>query len=675
MREWIAAVKNAAVLTVLTVCACGGGDSPDRLSSATHIRMPKIFGSHMVLQHGRDIAVWGKADPGGGVTVVLNDHAAHARVSADSTWRMILPPLNAGGPYEMQVLGADTTVFRDILAGEVWICSGQSNMEWPLIDARNGDKEVARADYPDMRIFTVQHNTAFRPLDTLETCGWMPVNPYNSRHFSAVAYFFGRDIHRHVKVPVGLIHSSWGGTPVEAWTSQKTIKKQKEFKAIIRMLNEKRKGKTESAVINPFSSWETQVRDWRAWIDEQDMGLADSAKTWYDTETGTEDWPVMDIPRPWETGGLSGYNGVVWFRKEITFGGRDPEKSWTLCLGPLDDIDFTWLNGRLLGSETVYNTYRRYHIPENLVRPGRNVLTVRILDYTGVGGFWGAPGDIKLISDAGDSMSLAGPWRYRPGVDMKTAAGYLNSPKYLQQLPTVLYNGMVAPLIPYTMRGVIWYQGEDNASRAYQYRHLFPAMIRDWRARWAEGDFPFIFVQLANYMTIAGEPGESDWAELREAQLMTLSEPNTGMAVAIDIGEAEDIHPRNKQEVGRRLALYARACVYGEDVEYSGPIYHKMQTENDRIRLIFLHAASGLTAKGGVLKGFAIAGEDRKFVWADAVIEGNTVVVSSPSVPHPVAVRYGWANNPTCNLYNGEDLPASPFRTDNWPGITKDVLF
>ncbi|MBN1783245.1 9-O-acetylesterase [bacterium] len=675
MKSLISASVHTAVVAVLLLCAGCRGNNPDRLSPAAHIRLPKIFGNHMVLQHDHDIAVWGKADPGGCVTVVLNGHTAHAKVSKDSTWHLKLPPVDAGGPYVMQILGSDTLLFSDILAGEVWICSGQSNMEWPLIETVNSEREIARADYPGMRIFTVMRNTALHPVDTLSTYGWMPVNPANIPYFSAVGYLFGRDIHKHLHVPVGLIHISWGGTPVEAWTSLQTMEKQKEFEEIIRMLKDKEKVKADSAVINPFSSLEEQVRSWQAWITDMDAGLADSADTWIDPQAETEDWPVMDIPGPRESGGLPGYDGVVWFRKEVEIGGPDTEKSWTLCLGPLDDIDFTYLNGQLLGSETVYNTVRRYRIPKGQLKPGVNILVVRILDFSGVGGFWGAPDDVKLVSSRGDSISLAGEWRFKPGVELKMTSGYLSTPRHVQQLPTVLFNGMVAPVIPYTMRGVIWYQGEDNASRAYQYRRLFPAMIRDWRTRWAQGDFPFLFVQLANYMTAASKPGDSDWAELREAQCMALSEPNTGMAVAIDIGEAEHIHPGNKREVGRRLALIARARVYGEDVVYSGPLLQGMRKEDGQIRLTFQHTGTGLIAKGGELKGFAIAGADRKFVWADARIEGNTVVVFNPGIPDPVSVRYGWANNPACSLYNREGLPASPFRTDNWPGITKDVVF
>jgi len=675
MRSLIFFAIQSIILPLLLACTSIHADSMDRLEPATHIRLPKIFGSYMVLQQDHDIAVWGTADPGGRVTVVLDRHVVHARVSKDSTWHMTLPPMKAGGPYQMHILGSDTTLFNNVLVGEVWICSGQSNMEWPLINSENGSEEIANADYPDIRIFTVWHNTAFQPLDTLGTYGWMPVNSPNIRHFSAVGYFFGRDIHENVKVPVGLIHTSWGGTPADAWTSLPAIRKQKGFDKFLENLKKREIENFVSDSADTFASWEEQIQNWREKVTELDMGLNSSAKPWYEIQIETDDWLMMDIPTPWETGGLPGYNGVVWFRKEVELTESDINKSWILHLGALDDIDFTWLNGEFLGSETFFDIYRQYAIPENRLKPGRNVIAVRILDFSGTGGFWGMQDEIKLISALGDSIPLTGEWRYKVGVDMKGAPSSLALPRQLQQLPTVLFNGMVSPIIPYTMRGVIWYQGEDNVDRAYQYRRLFPGMIQDWRTHWGQGDFPFIFVQLANYMTAARYPGDSDWAELREAQLMTLSEPNTGMAVAIDIGEAGDIHPRNKRDVGRRLALYARARAYGEDVVYSGPLFQKMQTENGQIRLIFQHTGAGLMAKGGELKGFAIAGENRKFVWADAMIEGNTVVVSSPRIPHPVAVRYGWANNPVCNLYNREGLPASPFRTDSWPGITKNVVF
>ncbi len=444
------------------------------------LKLPSILGDHMVFQQGMPIVVWGWGKPGEEVKVSLDGMERKGKVYADGKWMVKLPARPAGGPYEVKITsGEDEITLKDVLIGEVWVCSGQSNMEWPVAASNNAQEEISRANYPQIRLFTVPHATSLVPQ---ENCGgrWEVCSPNTVGGFSAVAYFFGREIHEKLKVPIGLIHTSWGGTPAESWTDLETLR---------------------------------------------------------------------------------------------------------------SDPDLTPLLERIPKESTNLN-----------------------------------------------------PW-----------------------IPTALYNAMIHPLLPFRIRGAIWYQGESNADRAYQYRKLFPVMIEGWRRNWKEGDFPFLFVQLANFMARQPEPTESAWAELREAQLLTLKTvPNTGMAVAIDIGDANDIHPRNKQDVGKRLALWALALTYGQKVEYSGPIYREMRIEGDKIRIFFDHADGGLVAKGGELKGFAIAGADRKFHWARARIEGDTVVVWSEEVPQPVAVRYAWADNPDCNLYNKAGLPAPPFRTDDW---------
>jgi len=393
------------------------------------------------------------------------------------------------------------------------------------------------------------------------------------------------------------------------------------------------------------------------------------------------DWQQMEVPKLWGQPDLANFDGLVWFRKEVEIPQSWVGKELTLELGPIDDMDTTWINGiRVGGFETPghWRTERKYKIGPTVIKAGRNTIAVRILDTGGGGGIYGTAEQMKLKpAGAADDTEilLAGTWRYKKSYDMQSMPSQPRPPLRVnhQNAPTALYNAMIAPLIPYGIGGAIWYQGESNASRAYQYRELFPAMIKNWRDDWQQGDFPFLFVQLANFMAVTPETVESAWAELREAQLMTLASPNTGMAVIIDIGEANDIHPKNKQDVGRRLALWALAKTYGKNVVYSGPIYKSMNVEGNKVRLDFEHLGGGLVAGGSEsLKGFSIAGADQKFVWADAKIDGNTVVVSSDKVTEPVAVRYGWADNPVCNLYNKEGLPASPFRTDDWPGITID---
>ena len=485
------------------------------------VSLPAVFSDHMVLQRGPAVPVWGKADPGEKVTVEVAGRKASATADGEGSWKVRMNLPQAGGPFELVVSGKNKVTFKDVLVGEVWVCSGQSNMQWPVQRAMNAKEEIARADYPNLRLFTVKRVVSHRPLSDTEGA-WVRCSPQTVPGFSAVAYFFGRDLHKALSVPVGLIHTSWGGTPAEAWTSEETLNAYPEFAPIL-----KRWAEVEARWPEAKKKYEESLKAWREKV-----------------------------------------------KKAKAEGKRPP---------------------------------RRPRPPLNPDHP-----------------HW----------------------------------------------PSGLFNGMIAPIIPYGIKGAIWYQGESNAGRAHQYRALFSAMIRDWRDKWGRGDFPFLFVQLANFMARSAEPQESAWAELREAQTAALALPRTAMAVAIDIGEARNIHPKNKQEVGRRLSLGAQAVAYGRDIVYSGPLYAGMTIEGDRARIFFSHVGGGLTAKGGALKGFAIAGADHKFVWARAEIEGDTVVVRSDKVPEPVAVRYAWADNPECNLYNKEGLPASPFRTDFWPGVT-----
>ena len=485
------------------------------------VSLPAIFSDHMVLQRQIAISVWGNASANEEIVVELDTQRVRITADAGGTWQIHLNPMDAGGPYQLTVRGENVITFKNVMIGEVWVCSGQSNMAWPVRRSQDAEDEIKAADYPNIRLFTVKRSAAQRPAQDVEGI-WSVCDTSRVGTFSAVAYYFGRRLHKSLNVPIGLINTSWGGTPVEAWTSLPALQVLPEYAPL-----GKRWAEHIAAYPEALEKFQAEFAVWRA--------NADSLRA---------------------------------------LGQRRPRRPWR---GP-------------------------------------------------------------------------------------------NSP----HRPSVLYNGMIAPLVSYGIRGAIWYQGESNAGRAYQYRTLFPAMIQNWRSSWGQGAFPFFFVQLANFRQVKDNPEESAWAELREAQLMTLSLPNTGMAVAIDIGEADDIHPRNKQDVGLRLALGAEAMVYDMDQPRSGPIYRSMAVEEDKIRLRFDHAYGGLKAKDYVIKGFAIAGQDRKFVWAEAKIDGDDVLVWSKDVQQPVAVRYAWADNPICNLYNGADLPASPFRTDDWRGITAD---
>ena len=414
----------------------------------------------------------------------------------------------------------------------------------------------------------------------------------------------------------------------------------------------------------------SDVEDWKKEIEKIDKGFVDGRAAWTVTDFEDSAWKTMEVPGLMQEQGLKGFNGIVWFRKTIEIPAKWEGKELTLNVGVIDDNDFTYFNGVQVGHTEGWMTPRSYKIPKELVKSGKAVIAVRVMDTGGTGGINGSPESISLHCSQSDVIPLAGDWKYQVSLNIKDIPQMPVNTANEPNIPGFLFNAMLNPLIPYSIKGAIWYQGEANTGQAYQYRELMPLMIKDWRDRWGY-DFPFYMVQLASFTAQQTAPVDATWAELREAQTRTLHLENTGMAVTIDIGDAFDIHPKNKQEVGRRLALAARAQTYGEKISYSGPMYDTYQIEGNKIRIYFKHTDGGLkTLNNEVIKGFTIAGIDHKFYWANAVIEGNTIVVSSPEVTFPIAVRYAWADNPICNLYNGANLPASPFRTDDWPGIT-----
>jgi sialate O-acetylesterase len=642
-------------------------------TASADVRLPALFGDHMVVQQAAPVRVWGWADAGEGVTVRLAGQEAKATADERGQWSVQLPPLAAGGPHTLDVVGKNTLRVTDVLVGEVWIASGQSNMEFSLAQAANAKNEIAAASYPRLRHFTVAKAMDVRPRSDV-TGSWQVCSPETAGGFSAVGYFFARDLIKALDVPVGIIHTSWGGTPAEAWTSREALAASPELRKMVEDFDRRRSDPAARA------EYERALAAWEAQNVASDTGNEGQAAGFARPDLDATQWQAVEMPQRIEQAGFA-IDGAIWFRRDVEIPAAWAGKDLTLALGPIDDFDTTYFAGvevGHIGKETPgYYTYpRRCTVPAALVKAGRTTIAVRVFDRAGEGGFGGGAKDLTLGPAAGGEapLGLAGTWLAK----VERAVGPLSpnwgtqptSPED-QNAPTTLYNAMLAPLTPFAIKGAIWYQGESNAARAYQYRTLFPSMIRDWRRAFGQGDFPFHFVQLANFMARDAEPAESEWAELREAQALTLAEPATGMAVIIDIGEGDNIHPRNKQDVGRRLALNALARTYGRALEYSGPTYRSMGIEGSAARLTLDHA-QGLVAKGegGVVKGFAIAGADRKFVWAEARIEGQQVVVSSPKVQAPVAVRYGWGNNPEVNLYNAADLPAAPFRTDDWPGLT-----
>lgn len=685
-RTFLHQVLTAAVLAAASAApALPSSGTADNNGS---LRLAALFTDHMVLQRDALCPVWGWAAPGQTVTVSLSGaettgtSTTAALAGPDGKWTARIGPFAAGGPCSLTVAtDAQSVTLRDVLIGEVWICSGQSNMDWPVRLSRDPEATIASSSDTLLRLFSVPHRSVPLPLpDIPDAAPWKLCGPETVGGFSAVAYFFGKDLRERLNVPVGLIKTAAGGTPAESWTSREGLGPFVEFHHGIAALN--------AEPLEPEKAqarYQERLAAWNRMRDEADPGFDAKASAeksggaspwkWAGPDVDTSGWNRIQIPGKWEDQGYPTFDGTVWLRREIELPAEAlGSGGLVLHLGPVDDSEETWFNGHRLGTEPGRGA-RTYEIAADQARPGRNVLSIRVFDFGGAGGFNGKPEDFYLETTGTENarrFPLAGEWKFHTGADLSKLPPAPRPPGNWSR-PTGLFNGMVAPLIPYAMRGVIWYQGESNAPRAWQYRTLFPAMIEDWRRLWQQGDFPFLYVQLANFLARKPEPDEDTWAELRDAQLATLRVPNTAMASAVDIGEAGDIHPRNKQDVGRRLSRAARALAYGEDVEWSGPLYSGMSVEGNAIRVRFTHTKGGLTAPGGELKGFAIAGKDRKFVWADARIEGDTVVVSSPQVEDPVAVRYGWAINPEITLYNGEGLPASPFRTDDWPALSRDA--
>ncbi|MCB0582866.1 MAG: beta galactosidase jelly roll domain-containing protein, partial [Phaeodactylibacter sp.] len=620
------------------------------------LSLPHIFSDHMVLQRGQAIKVWGWAAPDETIRVELDNKSAVGRTDEHGGWEVALPAMDAGGPYELKVHCMDSVVvLKDVLVGEVWLCSGQSNMEWPMSLANDAKQEIAAADFPQIRLFTVPKDMNTQPLGNTLPAQWERCSPAAAADFSAVGYFFGRHLHENLGVPIGLVDATWGGTAVETWTSAEALAGDPELGEVARGLEERdfedmmKRSRAEQAA-------------WEKAIDEQDKGLKEE---WHKEGYDWGGWKTMELPQPWEDAGYEGLDGAVWFKRAFTLAAGEVAGPVKLELGPIDDSDVTYVNGVEVGRMiNQYNADRSYAVPAGLLREGENTITVRVIDTGGGGGIYGEPEALKIITSR-RSISLAGPWHFSIGTGELPPRPAILHPN---SLPALLYNAMIHPLIPFGIRGAIWYQGESNAGDAFRYRERFRLMIRDWRKQWGQGDFPFLFVQLANFHEEQKEPAESQWAELRESQARALKEPHTGMAVAIDIGEADDIHPRNKQEVGRRLALTARAIVYGEALEYSGPVYRASKIEDNRIRLYFSHFGRQLISRHGLewLRGFSVAGADGVFHPAQARIsEDNTVLVSSEAVPAPRYVRYAWADNPgQLDLYNDAGLPAAPFRTD-----------
>ena len=643
------------------------------------MKLAALFSDHMVLQRDMAIPVWGWAEPGSQVSVEIAGNCAMATVGTDGKWMVRLPALAAGGPYTLNVrtLGAAPLVVSDVLVGEVWLCSGQSNMEFPLSGVQNSEAERALADHPQIRLFKVPLAAEVKPQSDTKAL-WKVCTQASACTFSAVAYFHGVELQKRLGVPVGLIDSSRGGTRAECWASREGLMAESALLPLV--------AECDRLFLfdpNEVAEYRRQLASWEKThlkrVPPPNLGFEQG---WARPEGNQDGWKPMELPGHWQRAGLN-FSGVLWFRREVEIPSAWAGQDLTLSIGACDKSDWTYFNGEFLGSLTfeenplAYSISRVYTVPGRLVKAGKNVVAVRVYSHINDAGMTG-PAESMFVKPASslnaDTIPIKGTWTYRVEHNFGLASPPVIPPgPDTPKAPCALYAGMIAPLVPYAVRGAIWYQGESNTDLPHQpseYRTLFPALIRDWRQHWGQDHFHFHFVQLARFRPPQSQPGESSWAELREAQTQTLALPDTAMAVIIDTGEEADIHPKNKQDVGLRLAWSALSKIHGlKDVTPSGPLYKACKVEGSQMRLFFDHVEGGLEARNGALQAFAIAGADRKFFWADARIDGDTVVVSSPEVSAPVAVRYGWADNPACNLYNCGGLPASPFRTDNWASI------
>ncbi len=633
------------------------------VNARANLGLPKIFGDNMVLQRDKQIVIWGWADAGEKISIQFKDQLQKTKAAKDGKWKLTLHAEPAGGPFQLSATGKNKIILKNILIGEVWICSGQSNMEMTVASSRNAVQEIEQGNFPEIRQFDVPAVIGASPANDLPGGKWESASPATVGKFTAVGYFFAKKLYEELKIPVGIINSSWGGTIIETWISREALESNDEFSNVF----------SKKSLDDIEAQNEIQYLVLKKEIEATQGPIADevSAKDFKSLSFDDSQWKTMMLPVNFNEVGLGKFDGITWFRKIVKLDKVDVSKPAILNLSTIDDEDETYVNGQLVGVTKSYDVAREYKIPAGVLKQGDNIIAIRVTDGSGNGGFFGKPYELNLMS--GDkTIPIAGKWHYKIESLKKNS---VNPNSY----PSLLFNAMINPLIPYSIKGALWYQGESNVPRATQYQKAFPLMIADWRNRFMQGDFPFYFVQLASFNAGNGNSNAgSAWAELRESQSQTLSVPNTGMAVTLDIGESNDIHPKNKQDVGLRLAAIALHNLYSKEVVFSGPTYQTMKIDGNKIIISFSNAASGYLIKDkyNYIKGFEVAGDDKRFYYAQGYINDGKLVIHSDSVETPVAVRYGWADDmPEANLYNAEGFPAVPFRTDNWPGLTEKIKF
>ena len=632
-------------------------------SAKANVSLPQLVGNHMVLQRDRNIKIWGWASPGEKVSIRFNGKESKTTAGADHGWMVILPAMVAGGPFTMIINGKNEIILSDILIGDVWFCAGQSNMVLPMERIKEKyPEETTHDSFPEIRNFFVP--TALdvnKVYEDLPPGKWTKAVGKDLLAFGGLTYFFARQLYVKYHIPIGIINSSVGGYPIEAWMSADALS---DFPKLETQLNNLRD--TNSA-FNLSLKRAVKESTTPIPVTESDKGMAGPVR-WTDPDYIPEKEHKFWLPGYWADQGVKGLHGILYFRKEINIPVSMTGIPAKLFLGRIVDADSTFVNGQFVGNITYQYPPRRYGLPSGLLKPGRNIIVIKVVNSAGKGGF--VPDKHYALTANGQTIDLRGDWTYQVGQVLEfPGAEHHESSDYDPQISiTGLYNTMVAPAVPYAIRGFLWNQAEGNTGFPKEYAKYLPALIRDWRAKWNEGDIPFLYAQLPGFMEVEYSPSESDWAQLRQSQLEVLAIPYTGMAVTIDAGEWNDIHPLNKKDVGERLALWADHLVYdSKDPDYSGPVYQSYTIVGNKIILSFSHTGTGLVVKGGGdLYYFSIAGADNKYVWAHAKIEGDKIIVWSDKVANPESVRYAWANNPEgANLYNKKGLPASPFETDN----------
>lgn len=625
------------------------------LAAQANMELPQVFGDGAVIQRNQPIRLWGWSAPNARVHVQFDHSRIAVTANAQGRWQAELPAHAAGGPFELSARrGADEVVSHDLLVGDVYLAGGQSNMEFELYKARNADAEIAHASDGAIRQIKIPDSWATHPSAHLPDSRWVAASPATAGQFSAVAYFFAREIRADQHVPIGIINDNWGGSRIEPWMDAATA-------GVKPTAIEARIAREDAAQAKLLAASRQMLRRWPSVLGATAV-TPDKAR-YAAADLDDRDWTPITVPALWESQGYDGMDGVAWYRTHFQLSAAEAAKGVTLDLGMIDDADVSWVNGRMVGQTDGWNVARHYRVPPTALHAGRNTLAVRVDDLGAGGGIYGEPGAVAIQPDGGQRRALAGPWLLRP------EAVQLVPTENRNQIATLLYNKMIHPLLPLAIRGVLWYQGEANTADAdaFVYRDQFKALIEQWRRDFRQPELPFLWVQLANFKQGADTATTSGWAMLRESQSMALALPHTAQAVTIDVGNPDNIHPTDKQTVGHRLALAARHVVYGESLVYSGPVYRAMAIEGHTIRLHFASPGSALKLRGDALAGFTIAGADRHFHPATARIDGDDVVVQAAVVNAPVAVRYGWSENPAAaNFVNAAGLPASPFRTDLW---------